>query len=192
MSNDIVPDKTFILSEDDQIKAYVHQTRIMILKRLAPKKSTVSGLAKKMGVHPANLTHHFKKLEKAGLIKLVEKRDIGKNIEKYYRAVAYNFIVKSDQKSISNKKALALSILRDDLSATINSLRQEDTREVLALLESVRLTPGDVSLFVGKLQNLAKEFRKSHSRKGISYNLNLSLYPSETGDTDFQEKVIIK
>ena len=84
MTNDIRPDKSFVLTEDDQVRAYVHPTRIIILKQLAKGKSTVSGMAKKLGVHPANLTHHFKKLEKSGLIKLVEKKDIGKNIEKYY------------------------------------------------------------------------------------------------------------
>ena len=192
MSNDIKPDKSLILTEDDHIRAYVHPTRISILKHLAREKSTVSGTAKKLGVHPANLTHHFKKLEKSGLIKLVEKKDIGKNIEKYYRAAAYNYIVQSDRKSIANKKALALSILRDDLSATINSLRQNDSRAVLAFLECVRLSPENIEAFTTKLRKLAEEFKKGHSKKGISYSLNLSLYPGETEITEFHENIIIE
>jgi DNA-binding transcriptional ArsR family regulator len=192
MSNDISPKKSVVLSGEDQIKAYVHPTRMWILKRLAQEKHTVSDLAKEIDIHPANLTHHIKKLEKAGLIRLVEKRDIGRNIEKYYRAVAYGFTVRYGSKSLLNKKALALGVLRDDLSATINGLRQGDARKVLALLQTVRLAPADVERFSDKLQSLAEEFGKSHLEKGVGYTLNLSLYPSEPGYPDAQERIIIE
>ena len=71
-------------ASSNQIKAYVNPTRIVILNMLIKKKRTVTSVAKELNVHPANLTHHFKLLEKAGLIKLVEKKDTGKNLEKYY------------------------------------------------------------------------------------------------------------
>ena len=67
-------------------------------------------------LHPANLTHQFRRLEQAGLIDLVEKRDIGRNIEKYYRATAYTFTIQWEKQTQSNKKTLALSILQDDLA----------------------------------------------------------------------------
>ena len=98
MTNDIKPLPYYKLTKAPQIKGYIHPTRIVILKKLAEKKRTISGIARELEVHPANITHHFKLLEKTGLIKLVEKRDIGKTIEKYYRAIAYSYIVKAGDK----------------------------------------------------------------------------------------------
>ncbi len=87
MSNyDITPSTTLELNTNEQIRAYVNPTRMTILAMLAQEKQSVSGIARKLNVHPANLTHHFKLLEKVGLIKLVEKRETGKNLEKFYRA----------------------------------------------------------------------------------------------------------
>ena len=118
------PRKLLVLKENSQIKAYVHPTRIAILRMLAAKKRTVSNVAREIGVHPANITHHFKLLEKVGLIRLVERRDIGKNIEKYYRAIAHNFVVNVDRQTKSNKQALELSILRNDLSTAISTVKR--------------------------------------------------------------------
>ena len=82
------PKKLLVLQKPVEIKAYVHPTRMNILRMIAIRKRTVSSVARDLGVHPANITHHFKLLEKTKLIQLVERRDIGKNIEKYYRAAA--------------------------------------------------------------------------------------------------------
>jgi len=56
--------KILVLTDNKQIKAYVHPTRINILTMLAAKKMTVSSVAKKLKVHPANITHHFRLLER--------------------------------------------------------------------------------------------------------------------------------
>ena len=178
------------LKEGKQVKAYVHPTRITILKLLGIEKRTVSGTAKELGVHPANITHHFKLLETTGLIRLVEKRDIGKNIEKYYRAIAYNFIVKLEGETMANKKALALSILKNDLSVAANSIRINDNRIVMALLKTARLKEKDTVLFSKKLQKLIDDFEKYDSEEGTSYNINLSLYPNDTDCTPQKEIII--
>jgi DNA-binding transcriptional ArsR family regulator len=131
-------------------------------------------------VHPANITHHFKLLEKNGLIRLVEKRDIGKNIEKYYRAIAYAFIIKPSDASVTNKNALALSILKNDLSVAINTVEKEtDSKKIAALLSTAKIEPEKVQHFIGKLMNLVEEFKACDSSYGYVYNINLSLYPND-------------
>ncbi|MDO9121366.1 MAG: helix-turn-helix domain-containing protein, partial [Anaerolineaceae bacterium] len=60
------------INSDEQIRAYINPTRMTILSYLAKEKQSVSMIAQLLKVHPANLTHHFKVLEKVGLIKLVE------------------------------------------------------------------------------------------------------------------------
>jgi DNA-binding transcriptional ArsR family regulator len=191
MSNyDINPSPIQTLTSDEQIRAYVNPTRITILALLAQEKRSVSGVARQLGVHPANLTHHFKLLEKTGLIELVEKRETGKNLEKYYRAQAYQFIVSaSDQPA--DQKMLALSILRDNLNTVLQTLTNpDDERTVLGILKSVRLHPEDVEVFGKKLLTLADEFASHAAETGEAYSLNVSLYPTLAGSAPAQEIVI--
>ena len=188
--NNITPQKAFKLTTNEHIKAYVHPTRITLLKILAQEKRTISSIARELGTHPANITHHFKLLEKTGLIRLVEKRDIGRNIEKYYRAIAYNFIVKLDDKSRSNKKALALSIVKNDLSVAINTVKKDDTREVIALLQTARLKRDDVKKMIKQLKAMMQNFKKCDSGEGTAYNLNISLYPNDINQTAQKEIII--
>ncbi len=192
MSNyEFVPSPNQALTTEEEIRAYVNPTRITILTLLASEKNSVSGIARQLGVHPANLTYHFKLLEKAGLIQLVEKRETGKNLEKIYRAVAYQFTIHANPEN-SNKKALALELLRDDLTSTLHIIdRQPDERAVLGILKTVRLKPADIAKFTKRLMALADEFEKSASTIGIAYSLNTSLYPAEPVNLPDQ-KIFIK
>jgi DNA-binding transcriptional ArsR family regulator len=191
MSNyDITPSTTLELITNEQIRAYVNPTRMTILAMLAQEKQSVSGIARKLNVHPANLTHHFKLMEKVGLIKLVEKRETGKNLEKFYRAIATHFTIETGNET-SNKKILALAILRDNLTAALHSLKdQGDERDVLGVLKTVCLKPEDIVKFEQKLLRLADEFGKSSTPTGIFYSLNASLYPTEAGNAPAQEILI--
>jgi DNA-binding transcriptional ArsR family regulator len=164
---------------DDQIKGYTHPTRIFLLQMLAKEQRTISSVAKELGVHPANITHHFKLLEKVGLILLVEKRDTGKNLEKYYRAIAYTFSINPSNNDVKNKKALALNIVKNDLSVAVNAIKEDDSREMIALLATARIDQAQVKQFIGKLENLIKDFQAKDSKRGIAYNINLSLYPND-------------
>lgn len=186
------PKKLLVLKESSQVKAYVHPTRIAILRMLAAKKRTVSNVARELGVHPANITHHFKLLERVGLIRLVERRDIGKNIEKYYRSVARNFVVSFDKPGKSSKKVLALSILRNDLSTAISTVRRDDQHKVIALIKIARILPDDVKSLQKKIMKLIKEFTRYDSAKGKAYTINISVYPNETDYVSHEEIIIDK
>jgi DNA-binding transcriptional ArsR family regulator len=184
---EFIPEQIKILSTEQQIKAYVHPVRMSIIDLLAEKKHTISEVAKKFGVHPATITHHFKLLQRVGFIKLVEKRDAGRNIEKYYRAVALNFEVKLSKDKPVNKKALGLSILRNSLSTAIKQVRDEDGKPVIALMESARLKAKDVSKFQKKLMSLLRNFRSSDSGSGEEYILSVGFYPDYTSGKSKKE-----
>ncbi len=188
----IKPRKLLVLAKGSQIKAYVHPTRIAILRMLVNKKRTVSNVAKELGVHPANITHHFKLLEKVGLIRLVETRDIGKNIEKYYRSLARNFVVSFDKSGKISRKALALSILRNDLSTAINTVKRDDKHQVIAVIKIARILSRDVKPLQRKIMKLIKEFAQYDSAKGKAYTINISVYPNETNFPSREEIIIDK
>ena len=176
---------------EQQIKAYVHPVRMSILDLLAEEKRTITDVARKFGVHPATITHHFKLLQRVDLIKLVEKRDTGRNIEKYYRAVALNFEVKLRKDKPVNKKALGLSILRNSLSTVIKEVRDEDSKPVIALMESARVKLEDVPKFQKKLMSLLKSFRSFDSVSGEAYTLSVGFYPDYTYK-DSKKEIYIK
>jgi DNA-binding transcriptional ArsR family regulator len=188
----INPRKIQVLSTASQIKAYVHPTRIAILSMLAAKKRTVSSVAKELKVHPANITHHFKFLEKVGLIKLVEKRDIGKNIEKYYRSIAHNFVVNADKSTKANKQALELAILRNNLSTAISTVKKHSKHEVIAVIKIARILPLDMKLLQKKIMKLIREFSRYDSANGRAYTLNISAYPTEADHVSRAEIIIDK
>ena len=176
-----------IINTDEQIRAYVNPTRMTILAYLAKEKQSVSMIAAQLKVHPANLTHHFKMLEKASLIKLVEKRETGKNLEKLYRAAAFQFIVDAENEA-TNKQVLGLIILRDNLNASIQALKnQTEEKDVLAVIKTVRIDDRDLARFGKRLLDLADEFGKSSSNNGEVYSLNASLYPTDAGNAPAQE-----
>ncbi len=186
----IKPKKVVVLSTDIQIKAYVHPTRIAILSMLAARKRTVSSVAKELGVHPANITHHVKLLQKVGLIKLVEKRDIGKNIEKYYRSIALNFVVSADKSTKSNKQALELAILRNDLSTAISTVKRYEKHEIIAVIKIARILPHDVKSLQKRIMKLIREFSRHDSARGRAYTLNISAYPTEVNHVTRAEVII--
>jgi DNA-binding transcriptional ArsR family regulator len=193
MSNDITPKRTHRLKSENQIKSYIHPTRLNILKMLAKEKRTVSGVAKEMGVHPANITHHIKLLEKNGLIKLVEKRDIGRNIEKYYRAIAHNYSVQISNDMKINKEAFALSILKDDMSIAVESLKNKlPSGSVTAYITTARIDQKKLDLFGKKLANLIQAFKAGNHSGGTATTINLSIYPNDTDSVPGDEEVIIK
>ena len=188
-NNDFTPDATFMLTTDDQIRAYINPTRMTILTWLAQEKQSVSGIARRLGVHPANLTHHFKLLEKAGLIKLVEKRDTGKNLEKLYRAVAYAFSVALDRTTV-DPRLTTLAILRDNLTSAVTTLSSFPAEQpVLGVLKAVRLKPEALEAFQKKLLALADEFVAQDASTGEVYSFNASLYPTRAGNLPAREVI---
>ncbi|MGE5571733.1 MAG: ArsR/SmtB family transcription factor [Bacteroidota bacterium] len=86
-------DGSYTIRDIGQLKMMAHPYRLKIMHDLANGKFTVTQLAEKYGDTPAKVHHHVKKLEKAGLVKLVETHEVSGILEKYYQAVAGDFHV---------------------------------------------------------------------------------------------------
>jgi DNA-binding transcriptional ArsR family regulator len=80
--------ETYTLETLEQLRAVADDLRLRILEQLALQAMTVTQLAGVLGEVPAKLHYHVRELEKVGLLKLVETREKGGILEKYYRAVA--------------------------------------------------------------------------------------------------------
>jgi len=167
----------FEITTPRQQKAYFHPVRMKILNFLTRERLTISQTAERLKVHPANITHHFRVLQSAGLIRLVEERDIGRVIEKYYEAVATLFNIRPPEGSVKSVHKKGLSFLRNDLSASIELLKADDSEDVYGQIWTTRIDARTFLSFARRLRGLIEEFENTKCKNGTTYALNLSLYP---------------
>jgi DNA-binding transcriptional ArsR family regulator len=172
------PKPVLVLKTAEQTKAYFHRTRLDILTKLVEQPLTITQLATILGIHPANLTRHVKRLEAAGLILLVEKRDIGRTVEKYYRAAARSFDILPDPGTVDRPVAKVLGILRHDLTCAIRQLPMESEEPpAMGMIMQTQLTNAQFKKFATKLRDLIEEFKTANRPAGQKYTMNVSLYP---------------
>jgi DNA-binding transcriptional ArsR family regulator len=165
------------LKAEAEIAAYLHRSRMAILDALRSGPATASQIAQRMGVHPANLTRHLRILERAGLIALVDKRDTGRNLEKYYAAVAASFDVAPNAANLETPHKIALDFARSDLSAALTQLPDDPRGTVKVHVVEASVAPANVAAFAKELAVLAKRFAAADGRGSEAYHIVLALYP---------------
>lgn len=77
----------------EQMRAISDLLRVRIMDNLKEKPLTVTQLAEVLGMAPAKVHYHVRELERVQLLKLVETREKGGILEKYYQAIARNIQV---------------------------------------------------------------------------------------------------
>lgn len=82
------PTGTLALDSIDMLKAIADPLRQKLLEQFAKHPATTKQVADRLGLKPTRLYHHVAKLERAGLIRLVETRPVRGTTEKYFSAVA--------------------------------------------------------------------------------------------------------
>jgi DNA-binding transcriptional ArsR family regulator len=186
------PQRHRTLTSDREVGAYLHRTRLSILDALGAGPATLSQIAAALGVHPANLTRHVRILEAAGLIVLVEKRDTGRNLEKYYRAAARSFEVAPDARALTAPHKIALAMARSELSAALARLPDRSPGAVQVFSVGARLTPRRRREFLRALARLAAGFEAADDTTGAPSRLTLALFPGDESPDDATRVVLSK
>lgn len=96
----------------EQLRAIADTLRIRIIDLLERQPMTVTQLGERLGLAPARVHYHVRELERVGLLELVETREKGGILEKYYQPIAH---------VISADKAL-LTAPMDEAQATLRGL----------------------------------------------------------------------
>jgi DNA-binding transcriptional ArsR family regulator len=99
----------------EQLRAIADELRMRILALLTNEPRTVTEVARLIKEAPGKIHYHVRELERLHIVKLVETREKGGILEKYYRAVAKSIMVPSE---------LLQSMPQDDAVATISDLFQ--------------------------------------------------------------------
>ena len=143
------------ISEPRQIKAYTDPLRIRILHILADRAATNQQLASALGQAQARVLHHVRFLLDAGLIRLVEERVRGGNVEKYYRAEARLFGLRPDP---PDHAALSGAVFESVTQELVASLSLWPDQGVSWEGRRSRLSPGRVEEFTTRLYDLIAEY----------------------------------
>src|SRR5712692_8758246 len=109
--------ENYEIETNEQLRAIADMRRARILELLRDQPMTVTQLGELMGEAPAKIHYHVRELEKVGLLRLVETREKGGILEKYYQPIA---------REISVEKAL-LSAPSDESQAMLRTLLDQIT-----------------------------------------------------------------
>lgn len=97
------PVEPLTINTIEQLKAIADPLRQQLLHEFAKQPATTKQVAVSLGYQPTRLYHHVAKLEKSGLIRLVETRPVRGATEKYYAATAPT--IKIDHQSLAGTVA---------------------------------------------------------------------------------------
>jgi DNA-binding transcriptional ArsR family regulator len=89
---DDIPE-TYAIERVEQMRAVADRLRVRIIELLAHQPMTVAQLSEQLHLAHAKVHYHVRELEQVGLVRLVETREKGGILEKYYRAVASSITV---------------------------------------------------------------------------------------------------
>lgn len=125
-------DEVFPLTTLDQLHTMADPLRVRILDRLIRQPMTVKMLGVDLEEPPAKVHYHVRELERVGVIRLVETREKGGVLEKYFRAVAREFTIAKDLLNRSHP---------DELSAVVDEYLQLVQRGLWAALSEYQKHP---------------------------------------------------
>ena len=126
-----------------QHKALAHPLRQRLLFALGTEAATISQLAKSLDQRKGNIAHHLGVLEKAGLVHVVESRQVRGGTEHYYRRTARRLLISAPETAPVMVRAVA-----DELATA---------EPVGGRLRNVRLTADQAATVASALEKLVDD-----------------------------------
>jgi DNA-binding transcriptional ArsR family regulator len=179
----------------EQVKALTDPLRKQILGAFCQGPMTTKQVAEQLGEKPTRLYYHVTILEQAGLIEIVETRQIRGTVEKTYRAVATKFRVDRDLFKVApesetgssgvlviiNTLEEALAHFQDESAQAVLGTQIAEEQLVFVHAQNLCLTPSQVSDLKTRicelLEECAGECKAAANGEGPSYTFTLVLYP---------------
>lgn len=196
MSNSIQPDAERLISDLETLKVYFDPMRARIVRAVAHKPRTVHEIAGELEVPFTRLYYHMNMLEKHGIIRVVETRNLSGAVEeKYYQIAARMFTVDRSLLTINpgDESSKGLEVVMETvLENTQRDIRNSvqdgmidlnktapEVGSILLRRGMVRLSPERAEAFYLRLIDLLNDF--SDEEVGADnqyYSLALAFYPS--------------
>jgi DNA-binding transcriptional ArsR family regulator len=153
--NPFEPQPFQIVSESQQLKAFADPIRNRIIHILGDHEATNQQLAVALGEPQAKVLHHVRFLLDAGLIRLVDQRIKGGNVEKFYRATARIYGIRAEPVAESLIAAPVLEAVLQEV--VISETLWPDQRQGWEIRRN-RISPERLREFTGRLNLLIAEY----------------------------------
>lgn len=199
--------KRFEITSAEQAKIVAHPLRLQIISLFDDQVSRTSKqLADLLDLSPAKVHYHVRELARVGILELVETKEKGGVIEKYYLPVAEQFHIKlndaelSVEEQNSTRHQFLKNILEDFCNSFITAAevsdrkkaeRRKEQQEIVenelrvpsVSLTHLMLTDNDIRQLQRELEELferwdkkGREQQNGGNETRKSYGLLLSLY----------------
>jgi len=86
-----IPER-YNLQSIEQLRAIADSLRLRIFEALAQRAMTATQVGEELQIAAPKAHYHIRELERLGLVQLVETRERGGILEKYYRSIARNLV----------------------------------------------------------------------------------------------------
>lgn len=157
----------------EQLRAVADVLRLRIIDILREQPMTVTQLGEKLGMAPAKVHYHVRELERVGLLKLVETREKGGILEKYYQPIARvigverTLLSAPPDESIATLGALLSQVRENFLSAFQQVMERREENPMLSLgFTRLYLTPDELKSVLKHIEELAKPFEQPRGVEG--------------------------
>lgn len=190
------PDAERLISDIDTLKVYFDPMRMKVIQAVAAEPRTVHEIAAELNVPFTRLYYHVNMLERHGLIRVVETRNLSGAVEeKYYQVSARVFVIdrklltvhpgEGEEDALDTFLAQILEGTHRDILNSVEqglvdlTVRPPDPDSLMLRHTVSRMPPARVEEFNRRLLALVEEFS---DKRGASddpyYALTIALYRS--------------
>ncbi|MFF5204494.1 ArsR/SmtB family transcription factor [Streptosporangium sp. NPDC000396] len=159
-----------VLRSPDQFKALGHPLRHRLLNVLHQRPATLGQLAAALGSAKGTVGYHVKVLREAGLVCLVETRQVRGGTEQYYAPVS---------RSLRHHEDAAVGVEFIVKAALAEMLPRGPGQAELTALHHLWLTPADAHALVARLREFGEREQQPAAAGREPYGLLFSLYPAD-------------
>jgi len=185
----------------EQLRAIADLLRLRIIEALGKRAMTVTQLGEELGMAPAKIHYHVRELERVGLLKLVETREKGGILEKYYQPVAHEISVDKALFSASQDESQAMlrRLLDQLVDGFLLSFRRaaassdpSHSAAMSLIFSQLYMTDEEQREMIEQLNGLSRPFahrREIEGEREISFSA--LLYPPDIPAIEHQEEAAL-
>lgn len=191
--------ESYEIENIEQLRAIADMLRLRIFEALLNKPMTVTQLGEELGEAPAKVHYHVRELERVGLLRLVETREKGGILEKYYQPIAREISVEKSLLPAPPDEALSmtgalLSQMKDGFQLAFRlALEQKEMKPRVSLSYTcMYITAEEQERLQKQIVELVKPYE---NRRGIEGEIEapafLIVYPQVVSVPDSSKAIFL-
>ncbi len=170
----------FLLRTPEHFKALAHPVRHRIVNLLRQRPATLRHLTEALGLAKGTVAYHAGVLQDAGMVRVVEMRQVRGGTEQYLGLVNSTFKAEEGQSVEFLYRAALAEMLPQESADSVEgggSARERSLEKTT--LRHLWLTPQQARALLGELKRVAAKEGQSAPGEGEAYGLLISLFRAD-------------